>query len=91
MINSLPELYMDRSGPGGRERGPLIYARKRFGEDDARDSSRIGDVHGYWVCSAYHRDGAALGLSAQAVGQNLGRSPCDCLNENHRHQPCIAG
>ena len=73
---------MDRPGPGGRGRGPLIYARKRLGEEDARDSSRRGDVHGYWVCNAYHFNGAALRLSAQAIGQKLGRFPCDCLNEN---------
>lgn len=54
MINSLPELCMYRPGPSRSGRGPLICARTRLGEDDARDSSRISDVHGYWVCSAYH-------------------------------------
>ena len=85
MTNSLPELYMYRPGSGGSGSGSLICARKWLWEKDARDSSRISDIHGYWVCSAYHLPGAALRLPAQAIGQKLGRFPCDFLNENHRH------
>ena len=69
-----------------KRKWPLICARTRLREDDARDSSRISEVHGYWMCSAYHFNGAALRLPAQAIGQKLGRFPYDFLNENHRHR-----
>ena len=53
----------------------LICATKGLGKKEARDSSRVRDVHGYWVCNAYHLSGSILRLPAKAIGQNLGRFP----------------
>ena len=67
---------------------------KGRGEKEARDSSRMRDVHGYWACSAYHFSGFQFCVFLRrlsTVGQKLGGFPYDFLNENPRHKPALRG
>ena len=85
MIKLLPQIVHVQARSQWEWKRTLICATKGLGEKEARDSSRMRDVHGYWLCSAYYLNGAALRLPAQAIGQIFGRFPYNFLNENQRH------